>query len=57
MKFTMTLVVSVESTDQEAENTIHVKGPMNLRKKNACNTERALATVSQILYVTDGGLF
>lgn len=33
MKFTMTLAVSVEPTEEEAENTIHVTDPMKLRKK------------------------
>lgn len=32
MKFTMTLTVLVEPTEQEVENTIHVTGPMKLRK-------------------------
>lgn len=56
MKFTMTLAVSVESTEEEAENTCNRSN--EVKKKSACNTERVkvFVTISQI-YVTDGGLF
>lgn len=52
MKFTMTLAVSVEPTEED------VTDPMKLRKKMLiAQRVKAFVTVSQILCVTDGGLF
>lgn len=55
MKFTMTLAVSVEPTEKEAENTCNRSN--EIKKKMHVTQSETFVTISQTLCGTEGGLF